>query len=229
LCFVLNNNFYLIYILNKNEKERMANVLTNTKSGIRNFTVNNHDELLIFNEENNSLDVAGINSPGISQSPMPFSVKTEIDTYSRLFNYDDTTLAVTGKVGGFYLLHYNQNSKKYSCDGKRYFTDKFCTFIFRDRDGRAWIGTNDGLYKEKLSYHFFASTDLSSQIPELINHEISAINIKGNKLFVGLRQEGGLLLMDKGSGKIKLLSRGKTIRDIQARLPTTFSTLFVNA
>jgi len=192
-----------IHELSNYEKEKISLILSSTKSGMRNFTVNDRDQILIFNEEKNSLDVTDLNGLTISQSVLPFSIKGEIDFYSRLFYYNDSTLAITGKVSGLYLLHYNERNKTYTSDGKRYFNDKFCTYVFRDRDGRMWIGTSDGLYKEKLSYHFFEATDLSSQMPELINHEIRAIISKGNKLLIGLRQEGGVLLIDKTTGKIE--------------------------
>ncbi|MBS1598751.1 MAG: histidine kinase [Bacteroidetes bacterium] len=192
-----------IHALNDGEKEKFSTILEASKKGTRNFTVNNNSEILIFNEEKNSLDVAGIDEPVISQSVMPFSINAEIDPYSRLFPYDDSTFAITGKVAGFYLLHYDKQHRSYSCDGKKYFKDKFCTYFFRDKDGRGWIGTSDGLYMEKLSYHFFESIDLAKQFPELINHEIRAITARGNKLFVGLRQDGGILLLNKTTGKIE--------------------------
>src|SRR4051812_45055389 len=40
---------------------------------------------------------------------------------------------------------------------KKYFASKYCTFVFNDREGRLWVGTSDGLYKQNLRNSFFTA------------------------------------------------------------------------
>jgi len=160
------------------------------------------DELFIINSSEKTMGVYNILTHNYSLSSIPVSVIGDLNWDSRLFYIQDSLLAITSNVNGFYLFHYNASTKNISCDSKKYFASKYCTSIFNDRDGRLWVGTNDGLYKLNLRNSFFTAEDLSVQLPGMLNTGVQSIYIEKNKIFAGLGNEGGLLLLDKKTKKI---------------------------
>jgi len=161
------------------------------------------DVLFLPNTETKSIDIYNLATGNSSSYPAPSSILSDIDWYSRLYYINDTLLAITSKVGGFYLLKYSAANHKLSCSSKKYFATKYCTSIFRDREGRIWIGTNDGLYKQNIRNPFFSVEDLSLQFPEVLNTGIQSVFFVKGKTLVGLRNDGGLLLLNNQTRKIE--------------------------
>jgi hypothetical protein len=164
---------------------------------------NRHGELIILNTDRNSLDVASIYSKSSNSSPMPFSVNAELGWNSKLTFLNDSLFSITCKNNGFYLVHFNFRTGQLTCDGKKYFGHEACTVIFKDREGRIWIGTADGLYKQTLHNSFFSVTDLSIQDSQMVNHDIRCIYMDEHSIFTGMMNEGGLLILDKNTGLIR--------------------------
>jgi hypothetical protein len=162
-----------------------------------------NDEIFLPNKANNSMDVYNLITGSYSSYPIPSSFLSDLDWYSKLFKIDDSLLAITSKVGGFYLLSYVPGQKKLNCDGKKYFASQYCTSILRDHEGRLWIGTNDGLYKQNIRNTFFSVEDLSLQLPAILNTGIQSVFIKGDKTLIGLRNDGGLLVLNSKTKKIE--------------------------
>jgi len=162
-----------------------------------------NDELFLPNIENNSMDVYNIVTGSYTAYPVPSSFLSDLDWYSKLFYINDSLLAITSKVGGFYLLEYSPRQKKIYCNGQKYFASKYCTSIFKDREERLWIGTNDGLYKQNARNPFFSVEDLSTQLPAVVNTGIQSVFIVADKTLIGLRNEGGLLILNSKTKKIE--------------------------
>ncbi len=184
------------------KKEYLKKLLTDSAGEMRIAYSGKNGELLILNMDRNTIDLANIYSPEYSSSPMPFSIRTELGWASRLFYINDSLLAITCRNNGFYLFKLTRN-QQLICDGKKYFSKDVCTTVFKDKEGRFWVGTTDGLYKQNLHNAFFSVTDLSQQSASLINHNIKCIYIEKNSIFAGLQNEGGTLILDKKSGKLK--------------------------
>jgi len=161
------------------------------------------DELFLPNIANNSMDVYNLVTGSYSSNAIPASLLTDIDWDSKLFYINDSLLAITSKVGGFYLLDYFPAQKKLHCNGVKYFSSKYCTSIFKDREGRLWIGTNDGLYKQNIRNPFFSVEDLSQQFPAILNTGIQSTFIVKGKTLIGLRNEGGILVLNNKTKKIE--------------------------
>ena len=78
---------------------------------------------------------------------------------------------------------------------KNILTNNVCTTVFQDKEGRLWIGTADGLYKQNLHNSFFSVNDLSLQSPRMLNQEIRSIFVEDNFIYAGLQNEGGLIII----------------------------------
>ncbi len=185
------------------KREHLKRLLTDTMGEMKMAWSGMNEELFILNTEKNSIDVTDIYSSDSKTNPMPFAVTANLGWTSKLSYLNDSLLAFTCKNNGFYLLHYNRKTKQLTGDGKKYFDRDVCTSVFKDREGRLWIGTADGIYKQNLHNSFFSVTDLSEQSPALLDHEIKSIYIEGDSIFVGLQNDGGLLVLDKKTGNIK--------------------------
>ena len=184
-------------------RENLKRLLTDTMGEMKMAWSGRNEELFILNPDKNTIDVTDIYSPSNTSNPMPFTVKANLGWTSKLSYLNDSLLAITCKNNGFYLLHYNKRTKQITGNGIKYFEKDVCTSVFKDREGRLWIGTADGIYKQNLHNSFFSVTDLSEQSPGLLDHEIKSIYIEGDSIFVGLQNEGGLLVLDKKTGNIK--------------------------
>jgi hypothetical protein len=161
------------------------------------------DHIFLPHPEGGTMEVYHLLTGAHSSSRLPAALLSDLDWYSKLFYLNDSLLALTSKVGGFYLLRFSATEKKLSSDGRKYFASKYCTSLLRDYEGRLWIGTNDGLYKQQLRNRFFAVEDLSLQYPGIIHTGIQSVFIARDKILVGLRNEGGLLLLDKQTKRVE--------------------------
>jgi ligand-binding sensor domain-containing protein/anti-sigma regulatory factor (Ser/Thr protein kinase) len=162
-----------------------------------------HDELFLPNVETKSLDVYNLITGTCSSFAVPGILLADVDWYSKLFYITDTLLAITSKVGGFYLLQYSRAQNKIHCTGQKYFASKYCTSILRDCEGRLWIGTNDGLYKQTTRNPFFSVDDLSRQQPAIVNTGIQSVFVSKDKILIGLRNDGGVLVLNAETKKIE--------------------------
>ena len=66
-----------------------------------------------------------------------------------------------------------------------------------------WVGTSDGLYKQNIRNTFFNNEDLSLQLPSIVNTGIQSVFILQDKIYAGLRNEGGLLILNGQTKKIE--------------------------
>lgn len=189
------------------------------------------DELFTLDAARNTLDRFDWKDGQVSTLSLPFNGASELDESSDLFYLSDSLLALTSRSGGFYLLEWHAAAHRLSCAGKKYFDGKRCTAICRDREGRLWVGTTDGLYKENLSSPFFTAYDLADQQPELKHFAIRAVFGNRDKLIIGLRNKGGILLLDKATKKVErrvyLDSPGAFCNNISLFFPYSPDTLWV--
>jgi ligand-binding sensor domain-containing protein/putative methionine-R-sulfoxide reductase with GAF domain len=185
-----------------NKIESFKKLMTDSSGEMKISYCGKNGDLFILNTDMNTVDVTDFHSSLKISSLMPFSIKEELTWTSKLTYTNDSTIIITCKNNGFYVLHYDTRSKKMTSDGKKYFEKVLCTSVFKDQEGRVWVGTSDGLYKQNMHNSFFSVTDLSLQCARLVDQEIKSIYVEGNSVYVGLKNEGGLLLLNKKTGAI---------------------------
>jgi ligand-binding sensor domain-containing protein/putative methionine-R-sulfoxide reductase with GAF domain/two-component sensor histidine kinase len=185
-----------------NKAEYLKKHMTDSAGEMKMSCSGKNGELFILNTDINSIDFIDVPASRSISSPMPFSIKTELAWTSKLVYINDSTCIITCKNNGFYILNMHQQTGKLTSNGKKYFEKELCTAVFKDKEGRLWIGTADGLYKQNLHNSFFSVTDLSLQCARLVDQEIKSIYIENNLIYAGLKNEGGLLLIDKRMGLI---------------------------
>ncbi len=161
------------------------------------------DRIFIANPVRKAIDVVNLRDGKLNSLFVDQKLFNEFNWKSKSFFVSDDCIALTAKTGGFYLLFYDTAAKKYNCSGIKYFPSRYCSSIFRDKDGRLWIGTDIGLYQQNLRNPFFPTEDISLQLPSITGTAIQSILVKKNILFIGLKNDGGLLLLDEHTKKIK--------------------------
>lgn len=186
-------------------------------------------EVFTFDADGRTLDLFDLRA-GRSY-PMAMVFPGAGDVGGSLFFLNDSTLAMPGKEGGFYLVRYDAARHMLSQVGKKYLADKLCTVVFLDRENRLWAGTADGLYKQNVGSPFFEVDDLAGQDPDLKNYTIRTIFPDGDKLFIGLRGKGGVVVLDKGTkkmlGHLLLGKAGDSCNNISLFFPYDQDTLWV--
>ena len=190
------------------------------------------NKLFLFNPERNALQIYRFRDNRLLTLPMPFNGNTEFDGRSQqVFVLNDTLLAVIGKATGFYLLRYDQSAQQLDLLGGKRFDSIACNNVLLDRDGRLWVGTDDGLYKQNLSNPVFKAFDLANQLPELKNFDIRTLYADADKLFVGLWNRGGVLVLDKATLHIQrhifLGNKDSIFNNIDFFIPFNPDTLWI--
>ncbi len=161
-----------------------------------------YDKIFITNPVRKSIDEVDLRDGKVNAWYVDQKLINEFNWKSKSFFVSDNCMALTAKTGGFYLFYYDIASKKYNCSGRKYFPLRYCSSIFRDKDGRLWIGTDIGLYQQNLRNPFFPTEDLGLQLSSITSTAIQSILAKKDIVFIGLKNNGGLLLLDENSKKI---------------------------
>lgn len=109
---------------------------------------------------------------------------------------NDSTFAITLFSKGFYLFHYNTATGKATVNPVRLFSKHFCTTLLLDKDSKLWIGTDKGLLQQQSNTTYFKSYNLQRYVSPVSSPYIKDIFVDSNRIFVGGRLLGSLLIMD---------------------------------
>ena len=130
------------------------------------FLLSNH-EFLHINMDANTFDIVDIHSGKTSSSHSAIDLSSNITWTTRPVKINDSMWAINCKVNGFFLITID-TIKKTVRSSPKYFTSKFCTTVFKDRDGKLWIGTNQGLFKQNIRPTFVETFKLELENRTLI-------------------------------------------------------------
>jgi ligand-binding sensor domain-containing protein/two-component sensor histidine kinase len=133
---------------------------------------------------------------------IPAFLKKAIGWRMKWYAVNDTTAIVTGQDAGLYVCHFNTTTGSLEIDPHCYFADFLCTAVFKDKDGRLWIGTDKGLLKQDLAEKKVGAFDIRSLSPNSrtgSNYEITAFYRHQNELYVGTYSKDGIYILDAES------------------------------
>ncbi len=139
----------------------------------------------------------------VSPSPVLFS-KEELAWRCRLLPGPDSVFYLTGFYSGFYRLHLNRQTGHIILDNGKYFKSLLCYGLLNDREGRLWVATNNGLYRQQDTR---SKIEIAWLPPELEikfpNTRINTVAVSGNNVYAGSRTRAGLLVFDKKDFRFK--------------------------
>jgi ligand-binding sensor domain-containing protein len=161
-----------------------------------------HDECFIIGLPDHSINSYNLITNNCTKSLLSLAVMNDLNWSSKLYFLSDSVMAITARQTGFYLLHYDLASKKIVCDERKYFSSMPCNTVFRDKEQRLWVGTNDGLFRQNLRNSFFSADDLSVQFPGIINANIKSVYTDKDQIVIGLKNNTGILLVEKKTKKL---------------------------
>lgn len=161
-----------------------------------------NDECFILGYADHSISCYNIITNACTKSSLAIPIMNDLNWNSKLYFLSDSILAITARQTGFYLLHYDVSTHKITCDEKKYFPTLVCNAVFRDKELRLWVGTNDGLFRQNLRNSFFSVDDLSAQFPGVINANIRSVYADKDQIVIGLKDNTGALLLDKKTKKL---------------------------
>lgn len=80
--------------------------------------------------------------------PLPAALSGNLSWRSEIYAFNDTTLIITGNKG-YYLAYYNFTTHSIRLDTHLFLPQLAIKVLFVDQESRMWIGTDQGVYKEK--------------------------------------------------------------------------------
>jgi ligand-binding sensor domain-containing protein/two-component sensor histidine kinase len=132
--------------------------------------------------------------------PFPLAFKKEISWKSRMYFLNDSVFAINSShQNGFYLFKINAEKTSIRYEGKL-LPNIQCNASFVDINGRLWMGTDDGIFKQsfsKTAFHNFY-TPAIGKVKDIDNCVNGFIRVR-NTLFVSANAQGVLLYNEKGS------------------------------
>ena len=140
---------------------------------------------------------------------IPIAQKNEIHWKSSITFLTDSTIAVNSSFqNGIYLFHFDSLANSLVYTGK-FLTGVQCNRIFRDKEKRLWISSDDGIFKQSFQKSLFHNTYIRDIGREHnIDNFVNGFAAIGDNLFVSIYATGVLRygLQDKlpvaGSGKM---------------------------
>jgi len=161
-----------------------------------------NDECFIIGYPDHSISSYNMITNACTKSSLTIPIINDLNWNSKLFFLSDSVLAISARQSGFYLLHYDVATRKITFDEKKYFPTLVCNTVFRDKEQRLWVGTNDGLFRQNLRNSFFSADDLSLQFPGIINANIKSVYTDKDQIVIGLKNNTGILILEKKTKKL---------------------------
>jgi len=136
------------------------------------------------------------------ESDMPARFNINLSWESNVFMVDDSTYFVNGGYYGFYIFYFNKATGQVRYDDQVYLKEYKVRCFYKDKDNRIWIGTTEGLLKQKSSPVF-------SQIYHWPVQDISRLgytngfHYKDKLYFSRFSRDTGLVVVDAQSMQVR--------------------------
>lgn len=97
----------------------------------------NADSIFCFNSTNNT----------IKGQKLPFNGDSEFYQSTKILPIGENEYVILSWKGGFYTFKIVNNDIVFN--NTKYLAAHFCTYVIKDKDGRLWVTTNNGVLKEE--------------------------------------------------------------------------------
>jgi ligand-binding sensor domain-containing protein len=137
-------------------------------------------------------------------SPMPFHSPDEFRFESEIIQLNDTSFAINRLSHGFRLFYFDKRTGLFRWDEKKYLEDYKVNCLFLDREQRLWVGTPNGLLRQKFKKQFLQvySYSLDTLNDNLLGSFTCAYRYK-DKLYAGrYSRNTGLVILDTTTMKL---------------------------
>jgi ligand-binding sensor domain-containing protein len=138
---------------------------------------------------------------------LPHKATEELGWKTRITQLTDTTYAMTGFSKGVYIITHHPGTNRWTLS-RKFFSDRFCSFVFSDRDSRLWIGTDEGLLQEQTGKNI-----IQTSMAHIEGHRINSLLANKENILASCYHHRSLLILSKND-----LSKQKEIT-ISERYP----------
>jgi ligand-binding sensor domain-containing protein len=186
--------------------------------------------LIILKSESDSLVYIDVSKNKKVVSLVPIRpTKSEFGWRSKLIPINDTIFYITSHYSGFYKMRLDPETGIVKLLPEKYFPSYLCSSVLKDRDNNLWVATNKGLFREDPEKLLVEMGRLPAGIADSIpDIRLSDIYASADKVYIGARGEGGLMLFDKKTLRFekqlifdKTDKRSSTIYTIASVTPST--------
>lgn len=162
------------------------------------------NQFVFFNRYSDSITFYDGNR-NLKVTSFPFSLKPkELIWSSKLFILNDTDFAITCAYTGFYVFHLNKETGIISCDSEKYMPMYKCNSLMVDNEKRLWIGTRNGLLKQKKYSKFITSYSWHQDSNPGFNSRFNCIYRYTDKLYIGSQNRfEGLYVVDTATMQLQ--------------------------
>jgi ligand-binding sensor domain-containing protein/two-component sensor histidine kinase len=137
------------------------------------------------------------------QSFLPFQARMEISWMSRPVAINDSQFVVNSNTGGFYTFHLDRRTGIITFDPKKYLARHSITVMFVDKDKRLWIGTGNGLLRQRIHKDFLETRYYQPAPGDLAFLGFHSCYRYKDKLYATrFSRTNGLVIIDTATGQV---------------------------
>lgn len=158
------------------------------------FTVSRSD-VLILNFKTNSFELVNVETGHSKSFKTCFNFSEEIGWQSKLTRLYDNRWSIISKNKGFFILQIDTLTRTVHCSPEKYFSAHSCNTIFADKQKRLWVGTNKGLFMQKIKPGIIKTFPVDQE--EHKDKVITSVFVTADKIFAGTSNREILILNKK--------------------------------
>lgn len=157
--------------------------------------------LLVMKPGTDSLVYLEMKSGLKTYARLPFVLSgNDFHFRSRLIAMNDTLWYLTSHTAGFYKIGFEPRNGDISFYPEKYFPSYYCRTILKDKDQNFWIATSKGLFRQNNTLLHLQQAPVPATVeaasPNILVEDIVTTS---DKVFVGARGNGGLLVYNKNT------------------------------
>jgi putative methionine-R-sulfoxide reductase with GAF domain len=160
------------------------------------------------------------------------SIITEFSWRTKIVAASDTVFYLTGHNSGFYKMRFYPPSGAVKLYREKYFSSYLCSNLLKDKDGKLWVATNRGLFRQNSQRPASQAAILPASIEDKYpNIWMDDIYVSKDKVYAGAWDKAGLFIYDKKTLRIEkqvsLWNGEARANFIRAMVPLDNSTLLL--